>query len=178
MKAGEALTATCVTASTSASAEPLNCRGLWMTSSFLETLLALPCIINNYETPFKLDPKQEWTVNISGEGKSREKFGEGCSLSPAFSERSDCVESEGRTPSLRRSPLLHSVVLLGGVKHPHTHTQWSNLTPHYPPAWWHRADKGKQMMNIPPVLQSGRGRHALCRQLKQERPWASSKGTN
>ena len=46
-----------------------------MTSSFLETLLDLPCIINNnYETPFKLDPKQKRTVNISGEERFWEKF--------------------------------------------------------------------------------------------------------
>lgn len=168
IKAGEGLTATCVTASTSASAEPLNCCGLWMTSSFLETLLALPCIINNYETPLS------WIPNKSGQstfqvkenpGKTLEKS-EVCSLAPAFSECSDCVESEACTPSLRRLPLLHSVVLLGGVKHPHTHTQNEAIrhTIHlYSDTGPTKANKRWTFLQY--YSEVG-GLHALCRQLK------------
>lgn len=70
------------------------------------------------------------------------------------------------TPRLRRWPLLHSAALLWGVKHPHTpshtHAQWSNLTPHHPPAQWHRVDKDKQKTHILQVLQTGQGLSTPC----------------
>ena len=117
-----------------------------------------------------LDPKEKRAASISNREKSwcweRSLYSHRLLLTPSFLRLLCLSESSGLTPRLRRWwPLLHSAVQPGGVKHPHTHThtrththtQWSNLTPHYPPARWHRVDKGKQKTHIPQVLQSGQG---------------------
>lgn len=87
----------------------------------------------------KLDPKETPTANISGEEESRESlvwkslslYFESC-----FLRMLRLCGSRGRTPSLKRLPLLHSVVLLGGVKHPHTRAR-AHVRTHNKAIWLH-----------------------------------------
>ena len=174
----EWLTTTCGTESTSASAavKLLYCCGLSMTSSFFGALPALPCIVNGHS-----EISQSWIPKRSGQPaypKSFSPFSD--SHSPPHT--APCSDWEQRTHSHTQAeevaPPTLSCAAWGSSTHTHTHTNththtrrlththwnthYSYLTPHYPPAWWHRVDKGKQKTHIPQVLQSGQGASTPC----------------